>query len=422
MTTKFEQMINLKSYLTILLLIACRLSLCAYDFAQKAPSGQMLYYNIIQDDTVPCLVEITACPSNKSYDGNIIIPDTLRYNDKLYFVTSIAPHAFTKSERLTAIELPQTLVSIGSNAFRDCIRLQSITFPEHLTYIGSYSLVNCICLKSIGIPQYVNFIGTFAFGNCKNLHNIYVDMENKYYSTIAGILFDKSGKELIHYPATRDGEHFDIPGFVNFIADWAFCGARNLKEVTIPESVVSIGRSAFWGCRLLSHIEIPNTVDVIKIYTFYDCKNLTSARVSKSTKIINEAFPPFTKIQYTPKRENDKDKPKIKRRERIDKRPLQLSDAIYAMYELSSDNAKKQEHTHHGNHKKTHNRFAKNTEKATAGHNLTEIEINADTISNITNATLDYIFRDTIYVTQTSSSDTIRITDSIITPQSWIKK
>jgi len=332
-------MMTFKSHIILIFLLLINISVHAYDIALKSPSGQVLYYNILQSDSIPYTVEVTLCPPGKIYKGDIIIPDTIIFNDKKYYVTSIAPHAFAKADKLTAIELPNTIVSLGSNAFRDCLSLQSITLPEFLTYIGGYCMVNCISLKSIGIPQHVNFIGTFAFGNCKSLHNIYVDLDNQHYSSIAGILFDKSGQELIQYPALRDGSKFEIPPFVNFISDWAFCGAKKLKVISIPYSVISIGRSAFWGCKSLASIDIPNTVDVIKSYTFYDCKNLMIASVSKSTKVVSTAFPQFTKINYTKPRneEEEKKRPKISRREKVDVRPTAMTELIMAQYAVESE-------------------------------------------------------------------------------------
>lgn len=325
---------NFKIQILTLVLISTCMSVKAYDFHHRASSGHILYYNITQRETIPYTAEVTACPIGHCYEGNIIIPDTVKIEDKTYFITSIAPQAFAKSTKLYAIELPNTLVSIGNSGFRDCINLRSITFPESLTYIGSYCLVNCVSLQSIGIPKNIDYIGTFAFGNCKSLYNIYVDLENTQYSSMAGILFDKQGNELIHYPAMREGDSFDIPGSVVFISDWAFCGARQLKYIHIPESVVDIGRSAFWGCKSLSTIEIPNTIDVIKSRTFYDCWALSTATVHRSTRIVTTAFPPFTKIRYIGKR-NDTEEELQKRpvkRERIDIRPIALPLELYALY------------------------------------------------------------------------------------------
>ncbi len=324
----------------ILILAICILYSCtayAFDFVYKTKSGTYLYFNIIQSDSIPYTAEVAPYPSNKSYFGNIIVPDTITHNGKLYYITSIAPHAFAKSDKLMSVELPYTLVSIGSNAFRDCIRLQSITFPEHLTYIGGFCFVNCLSLKSIGIPKYVSYIGSFAFGNCKNLHNIYVDIENEHYSTIAGILFDKTGHELILYPATRDGSRFEIPEFVYFIDDWAFCSAKNLKDVIIPESVVSIGKSAFWGCKLLTTINIPYTIDVIRSHTFYDCKSLALVYISRSTKIVSNAIPSYTRIEYTPRRpelseEEEQEKPKPTKKQQVDTRPTDLEEVVWLQY------------------------------------------------------------------------------------------
>ena len=329
---------KLKKHLILLICTIFTNVVYAYDFAALSPSGHTIYYNIIEHHKQPYTIEITSCSKNKScYQGDIILPDTVRYNGKLYFVTSIGPQAFAQSEQLLSIELPQTLVSIGNSAFRECIRLKSITFPESLIYIGGYALVNCVSIISLGIPKNVKYIGTFAFGNCRGVSNIYVDFENQYYSSMAGILFSKDGKELIFYPPLREGENFDVPITVNFISDWAFCGAKYLQTIYMPYTIYKIGRAAFWGCKQLVYVKIPYTVDIIKARTFYDCKSLQYAEVSKSTKITSNAFPQHTKIKRTQKKIEDLKTPiKSKTNEEME-RPVDLPEYIYAQYEIKQE-------------------------------------------------------------------------------------
>ena len=60
------------------------------------------------------------------------------------------------------------------------------------------------------------------------------------------------------------------------IADEGFADCKNLKSITIPDSVTSIGSSAFSGCSGLTSITIPNSVTSIGYRAFYGCTSLTS--------------------------------------------------------------------------------------------------------------------------------------------------
>ena len=76
---------------------------------------------------------------------------------------------------------------------------------------------------------------------------------NSVYSSVDGVLFNKSQTTLIQYPGAKP-EAYTIPNSVTSIGDYAFSGCTSLTSVTIPNSVTSIGDSAFYGCTSLSAI------------------------------------------------------------------------------------------------------------------------------------------------------------------------
>jgi hypothetical protein len=63
---------------------------------------------------------------------------------------------------------------------------------------------------------------------------------NLTYSSVSGVLFDKSQNMLILYPAGLGGS-YTIPGSVTDIGDEAFFYCDSLTSVTIPDSVTNIG-------------------------------------------------------------------------------------------------------------------------------------------------------------------------------------
>jgi hypothetical protein len=110
-----------------------------------------------------------------------------------------------------------------------------------------------------------------------------VDTNNSLYSSVNGVLFDKSQFTLLEYPGGLAGS-YTIPGTVTSIGDYAFDGCANLTGVTIPNSVTDIGEFAFGGCTSLSSVyftgNAPNTVGA---NLFYDDDNATVYYLSGAT-------------------------------------------------------------------------------------------------------------------------------------------
>ena len=55
------------------------------------------------------------------YEGDIIIPETVVFNERTYRVTSIGEEAFAGSYSLKSVTIPDSVTSIGDGAFNICI-------------------------------------------------------------------------------------------------------------------------------------------------------------------------------------------------------------------------------------------------------------------------------------------------------------
>ena len=243
---------------------------------------------------------IILCPETKT---SITIPNT---------ITSIRNKAFLKCVYLTYIKIPDSVTSIGKEAFYGCSGLTSIEIPNSVTSIGEEAFYGCSGLTSIEIPNSVTSIGNYPFLQCSSLININVDLNNNYFSSIDGILYDKNITTLICCPNSKtnilipnstitikDGafaycsllDSIEIPNSVTSIEHSTFLNCSSLTSITIPNSVTSIGGYAFYNCSSLTSIIIPNNITSIEDYTFYSCSSLTSITIPDSIiSIGKDAF------------------------------------------------------------------------------------------------------------------------------------
>ena len=194
-----------------------------------------------------------------------------------------------------AVTIPSTIdrykvTGIGWCAFSGCTGLKSITIPSSVTEIGGYAFRGCKGLKSITIPSSVTEIGENAFRGCKGLTSITADKNNKNYTSVNGVLFNKNKTEILAYPNAKSSSYV-IPSSVTEIGSAAFYDCTGLKSVTIPSSVKEIGIDAFSGCTCLKSVTISNGVTNIESWAFYGCTGLKSVTIPSSVaEICGSAF------------------------------------------------------------------------------------------------------------------------------------
>ena len=234
---------------------------------------------------------------------NITIPNRVANIDLLVFagctnltsvtlgdrVTYIASAAFYDCTSLTSITIPNgvtyiggTALSGGPAAFQGCISLTNITIGTNVTFIGSAAFTGCSSLTSVTLPNSVTNIGLQAFAGCTNVMAITVETNNIFYSSVAGVLFDKGQSTLIQYPLGNGFRYYVIPNSVTNIGSYAFANDTSLTSVTIPDSVTSISQGAFNSCISLTSVSIGTNVTTIGQGAFGGCPNLTSVTIPDS--------------------------------------------------------------------------------------------------------------------------------------------
>ena len=318
-----KKIISLLLSLAMLLTITSGLNLTAFADTITGECGDNVTYSLDTSTgvlTISGTGEMTDYSTDSPFYYNSSVKTVIIENG----VTSIGKHAFQGCASLISITILNSVTSIGDSAFYNCTSLTNITIPNSVTSISRHTFCNCTSLKSVTIPNSVTSIGSSVFYNCTSLTSIEVSGNNKNYSSLDGVLFNKDKSELIVYPAGKTDSEYAIPNSVTSIGYGAFYACTSLANITIPSSVTSIGNHAFYNCTSLTSIEvsgnnknyssldgvlfnkdkselitypvgktdseyaIPNSVTSVDSYTFDKCISLTSVTIGNSVTSIGE--------------------------------------------------------------------------------------------------------------------------------------
>lgn len=208
---------------------------------------------------------------------SVIVPDS---------VSVIGGDAFYGCKSLTSIKIPSGVRKIGGFAFASCKSLEGIMVPEQLKIIAEGVFEGCTSLVNIRIPQRISYISSDAFSGCKKLNCINVDKNNKIYSSVDGILFNKKRTKLICYPMGVSNITYRIPKSVKVIGSNAFKHCNKLRNLTISAKVKRVDGFAFSGCTSLSNVTIEDGVKKIDGFAFSGCRSLKEIHIPKSVKDI----------------------------------------------------------------------------------------------------------------------------------------
>ena len=275
-----------KSILFLIIAISCAMQSFAYDFPIIAPTGQLLYLNIVDSENHTACVTYPNCINGIYYygydkpTGDLIIPETFTNGNVTWTIVSIGDHAFDHCTGLTSIEIPNTVTTIGEQAFYHCENATDIKLSESLTTVGYFAFGYCTkWTGTLNIPASMVSVGRCAFDVCTKLSGLSLPNKNIEYSYLC---FGNCGFE----------GQLVLPDSLTTIVSSMFFSCEKITNVVFPNTLTSIENSAFAYCTSLTAIHIPSSTSRIDGYSSYSenpfrgCRNLMEITVDEN----NERF------------------------------------------------------------------------------------------------------------------------------------
>lgn len=192
-------MMKFKKWISLLLAVVLAVSSLAASTIALADTSGDFEYTVLDDGTA----EITGYTGNAS---ELVIPSEID---------------------------GYTVKSIGYGAFWGCKYLKSVTISNSV--------------KEIKESAYGHYY--YPFYQCSSLEEIIVDSNNPNYSSLDGVLFNKSLTKILHYPEGKKDSTYILPKTVTEVTSdtdiyyYPFMLNNYLKHIIFPETVTYIGRT-----------------------------------------------------------------------------------------------------------------------------------------------------------------------------------
>lgn len=234
-------------------------------------------------------LELDNLPNSLLYVGREAFCNVPLKALKLDRKVEIGAGAFSDTP-ITEIEMATPCDSILGGTFRDCPNLTKITIGEGLKYIGdnafAYSPV-----KEAKLPSTLRDVSSYAFGGyssyCPFINDIQPENHIRYIGRVAYQCVDRDLEEYTIKDGTvtladnlfgigqGNATTFHIPASVEQIGSQAFAGTQ-IKTLPEMPGLKRIGDEAFYQCKNLKKVTIPETVEYIGASIFSGCPNIWS--------------------------------------------------------------------------------------------------------------------------------------------------
>ena len=208
--------------------------------------------------------EATIAVQDETLSGDIVIPESISYDENNYSVVRATNGAFQNTD-ITGITLPNSITSLGNSCFKLCNKLTSVKLPDNITSLGDETFMTCSKLSSINIPNTLTSLGEFCLAFCNitklTLPNSITNLGNNCFQSCENL------------------ETITLPQNITNLPAYCFHDCKKLSGITLHEGITSLGESCFEGCSSLTSLKLPKSINKItgSIFTscFENCSNLS---------------------------------------------------------------------------------------------------------------------------------------------------
>lgn len=182
------------------------------------------------------------------------LPEKIKNVDGMYISDDGVLIKYTghKSEVVVPSEVKEIAIrAFANDSFNeDDDKLEKVVLPEGIKKISEEAFSNRQKLTEINLPESIEYVGSRILNNC-NVKKIVVPSNVKTWC-----------EEAFYYSGVKEAA---LPDNMTYIPDGMFSVCDNLEKINIPEGVTTIGERAFACCRKLDINQIINSKNLKEI-------------------------------------------------------------------------------------------------------------------------------------------------------------
>ena len=231
-----------------------------------------VYYNLYAETLT---AEVTSNPNQ--YEGCVIIPSWVTYEDVDYMVTSIDNTAFRNNKIVSCLVIGENVTTIGKNAFLRTQIKNIWSFMQTPPEITRNTIYGTSSIATLHVPA--DYLAAYKNANFwKDFKNI-VAIEKNPLNDNPIVFADANVKALCvaNWDTNGDGELSEMEAFM--VSDLKGVFSQNgtissFNELSYFPNISSIGESEFTDCSQLASVSIPSGVSSIGSNAFSGCGSL----------------------------------------------------------------------------------------------------------------------------------------------------
>ena len=197
--------------------------------------------------------DFTASVNNKNATDckltDVVIPETIEYNNNTYTVTAIDYHAFSgtqsgwgKNQTIQTLEIPATVTSIGGHFLRECKSITSVVIKAKNAngiVLNDAEFYNCTSLETVDMSESdITSFKQYQFYGCSSLVTVKYPPK---LTKIGGQCFRGCSK-------LTSG---DLSGTqISSIDSWGLGGCTSITELKVPTTLRSISGNALQDMKI----------------------------------------------------------------------------------------------------------------------------------------------------------------------------